>query len=126
MGQGNKSTVDVRKASPRRGRRQGHAEAGQHGESGDGARPHYCELAHTLSVTIEGGASLSVGSPVELALASPPRVLSAGRDVGEVDDRKARAMERCIVDGFPMSGTVRRLSADGQRGQIVVSGASAS
>ncbi len=126
MGQGRKSTVDVRKASPRRARR-AQAEPGEGGgASGDGGRPDYCELSHTLTIELHAGASLSVGSPVELAIAAPPRVLSRGQEVGEIDDPKARAMERCLADGFRMGGQVKRLARNGQRGEIVVSGATGS
>lgn len=126
MGQGKKTAADVRKTSPRRARRRAVVEVDGGERSGGGGRPHYCELAHTITVEVTPGGSLAVGDRVELALASPPRVLSRGREVGKVDDAKARAMERCLADGYAMAGRVKRISRDGERAEIVVSGVASS
>jgi hypothetical protein len=118
MGQGSKSSADVVKASPRRARR------GAHDDSGGGPepRPAYCELTHSLAMEVADDIQLAVGTPVELVIAAPPRVSSRGREVGQVDDPKARAMERCLREGFRMAGRVRTVAGGGQRAEIVVSG----
>ena len=92
---------------------------------GGGENPpvlEFCQMEHSLRVEFSAGAAVAPGDQVRLVASSPPRVLSAGEDVGEVRDNLGQAMLRCLVDGYEMSGVVDVVDLTGRQGQISVSG----
>jgi hypothetical protein len=112
MGQGTKRTPETPKAP---------ADPGGAGEGGS-PPTEFCAMEHTVEVSFTEGSGAVAGMPVGLGLGSPPRILGAGGQIGEVSDSLAGGLARCLLDGFAMSGVVDAVDLEGRRGQITVSG----
>lgn len=120
MGQQSKPRPETPKAPPSPVSRTGVMD----GDGGGEGSPvlEFCQMEHSLRVEFTAGAVIAPGDPVRLVVSSPPRVLSAGEDIGEVRDSSGQAMLRCLIDGYEMSGVVDLVDLTGRQGQISVSG----
>jgi hypothetical protein len=95
------------------------------GGLGQGAAPpalEFCLMQHSLRVEFSAKGAISPGDQVRLIAASPPRVLSQGREVGVVRDSLAGAMARCLADDYEMNGVVDLVDLEGRYGQVTVRG----
>jgi hypothetical protein len=91
------------------------------GGSADTPTPS-CEREWTLQTRLRPGVAATEGAAVRLHLAAPPRVETEEGEIGELEDRSARYMEACLVEGYRMVGRILEVSRSNGIAQIVVAG----
>jgi hypothetical protein len=117
MGQGRKDTPEPAKAPPAGG------DAGFE-EGDEPAATEFCLMEHSVAIRLLPNSGAVLGMKVHLGLASPPTVLAASGKIGHVSDSLGRALSRCLMDGFVLSGEVDFVDLEARSGQITVSGRS--
>jgi hypothetical protein len=83
----------------------------------------YCERVHILRFATLAGAPPHLHQPIRLRIANPPHVVDIqGASIGELCDPQASAILTCLIGRYVMIGEVITLDADGEHGEVRVSG----
>lgn len=82
----------------------------------------FCLMTHTVDLILDVEAGCQIGDAVNLGLANPPTVTAGGSRIGELDDTIARALARCLSNGYRLVGKIDSIGLEGRRAQATVSG----
>lgn len=79
-----------------------------------------CEAEQTITISLS--APVQPGAPIEIRLASPPRVLSSGLTIGFVVGKSAKTVRGCLTHGYALTGDIREVSPDNRSATAVIVG----
>lgn len=98
--------------------------------SGDGAgsNPSYepktspCETARTLSFQYRPSGKVSPGDIAQIRLGTPPAIVVADTDIGQLPEPEARTIKACLLSGYRLSGEILALDPSTSTGEILITG----
>lgn len=79
-----------------------------------------CEAEQTIPISLSGSAQ--PGEPIEIELASPPRVLARGLVIGFVVGNSAKTVRGCLTHGYALTGVIHEVDLDGKSATAVIAG----